>query len=279
MQAVDGACEIVVVAPYMKLEALTKLLGGITGCARPICVTRWTPQDIRFGASDIDCRQVILERGGAFRLHPGLHAKYFRFDDVAFVGSANVTAAALGWAAQPNLEILCAPDDDFDNAAFEAKVLEESREVSEEEFAYWARLKDTLLTGSAAEESHDFATDEWRPATRDPRNLILACRDSASKIASPDEWAAARRDMQVLGLSIGMGEEEVRAWAAGSLLSSRFAADVLSIQHLPRTQAARRLASIYGYHNVSDARRALETTESWLAFLVPDLLAVASPSD
>ena len=69
------------------------------------CFTRWTPLDIQVGASDIACRTLIKNRGGSFRLHNQLHAKYYRVDDYVLIGSANLTQSGLGFSNSPNLEI------------------------------------------------------------------------------------------------------------------------------------------------------------------------------
>ena len=52
---------------------------------------------------------MVVERGGSFKLHARLHAKYYRFDDRVLVGSANMTASGLGYRHRGNLEILCEP--------------------------------------------------------------------------------------------------------------------------------------------------------------------------
>ena len=129
-----GAQLLVVAAPYIKADALVRILADVSPTATLICVTRWNPHDLAVGASDTECRTIVTERGGSFRLHPSLHAKFYRFDDVVLIGSANVTSSAMGWSAQPNLEILCRAGDDFDAGAFQQELIEGSREISDEEF-------------------------------------------------------------------------------------------------------------------------------------------------
>lgn len=72
------ALEVVIVAPYMKSDALRRILSVVSGDASITCVTRWAPADIMVGASDTACRSLVLNRGGTFRLHPSLHAKFYR---------------------------------------------------------------------------------------------------------------------------------------------------------------------------------------------------------
>lgn len=73
-----GARKLVIAAPYIKEEALSLLLAVASSAASITCVTRWVPNDIVVGASDLSCRNVVADRGGRFLLHTSLHAKYYR---------------------------------------------------------------------------------------------------------------------------------------------------------------------------------------------------------
>ena len=85
------AQHLVIAAPYIKVDALAKVLADISPTASLICVTRWNPHDLAAGVSDTECRTLVIERGGSFRLHPSLHAKYYHIDNVILIGSANLT--------------------------------------------------------------------------------------------------------------------------------------------------------------------------------------------
>ena len=128
---------LLIVAPYIKADALARVLDEIHPGASLTCITKWDPNDIAVGASDLECRSLVIGSGGSFKLHPSLHAKFYRIDDVVLIGSANLTSSAMGWVPQPNLEILCRPADDFDSWAFQHGLLNEAREVSDEEFLRW----------------------------------------------------------------------------------------------------------------------------------------------
>ena len=59
------------------------------------------------GVSDLEVLQVAKERGNTeVRLLDQLHAKLYVADDQCLVGSANLTASALGWSDRSNLELL-----------------------------------------------------------------------------------------------------------------------------------------------------------------------------
>ena len=106
--AVDSQ-DVFVAAPYIKRETLAPLLDLVNRDAKLVCVSRWRRKEIALGVSDRECRELVVERGGEFRLHQALHAKYYRFGNVVLTGSANLTGAGMGYSPWPNLEILCPP--------------------------------------------------------------------------------------------------------------------------------------------------------------------------
>ena len=179
-----GARHLVLAAPYVKADALAKLLSEVSPDASLICITRWNLQDIVLGASDIECRSIVTSLGGSFRLHPSLHAKYYRIDDVVLVGSANLTSSAMGWSRQPNLEILCHARDDFDANTFQQELLNNAREVSNQEFSHWETAVNANAQNDNLVADRQPLLDSWRPATREPQNLELAYRDREEEIAS-----------------------------------------------------------------------------------------------
>jgi hypothetical protein len=95
-------------APFIKRNALERLLAGVTQEVGLTVITRWRVDEIAAGVSDLSIFDLLRERSGSrLLLHPRLHAKVLLIDDqVAVVGSANITEAALGFAEQPNAEVM-----------------------------------------------------------------------------------------------------------------------------------------------------------------------------
>ena len=260
------ARSVVIAAPYIKANALNLLLSKAEPLVSIICVTRWRPDDLVAGVSDIDCRALITERDGSFKIHSSLHAKYYRFDDTVFVGSANLTSSAMGWTSQPNLEILCRAGGDFDANGFEEDILQTSREISDTEFACWEKLMEIGAGGYNAISAIHPSLDTWRPATRDLRNLEIAYQGREEEIAAVDERRAALRDIQALSMSPGLTEAAVRAWISTCLLATPFANSVMRLSDMDTQRAAATLAATYQL-NVTKARRDMETVQNWLSFL------------
>ncbi len=272
----SGAQRLVIAAPYIKADPLTRMLSDVSPAASLICVTRWNPQDLAVGASDVACRTIVTERGGSFRLHPSLHAKYYRIDDTVLIGSANLTSSAMGWSTQPNLEILCRAGDDFDACAFQRELLKEAREISDAEFARWEAMARISTRSTPTVTDGQPLLDTWRPTTREPRHLELVYQGKKDAIASFDQQDAAQRDIQALLIPPGLTNEQVRTWATACLLAAPFTNAVIRLQDLDTPRAYLSLARTYRL-SPTEARREMETVQNWLAFLAPEMLPSGYP--
>ena len=268
-----GVCreakDIVIVAPYIKADALSRVLSDIDVEVSLICVTRWQIQDIAMGASDVECRTIVKEFGGVFKLHPTLHAKYYRADEKVLVGSANLTYSALGWSSEPNLEILCTAGADFDANAFEQLLLHDSREISNKEFARWQSIESIGFQDALLSVSNSPHLNTWHPITRDPENFLLAYRGLTDDIASTDEQQAALQDLDALQVPVDLTDEQVENWVSRCLLASQFVQKVLQMQNVDVIAATNSLANTYNL-NITDARRSTETVQIWHRFLMSD---------
>ena len=263
------AKDIVIAAPYIKANALSRILSDINANASLVCVTRWQVQDLALGASDVECRTIVKELGGVFKLHPTLHAKYYRADEKILVGSANLTYSALGWSSEPNLEILCTASDDFDSNAFERQLLDDSREISSKEFARWQSIEKIDLQSSLLSVSPSPHLGTWHPLTRNPENLLLAYKGLIDDIASTDEQRAAMQDLEILQVPANLTDEQVEDWLSRCLLASQFVQTVLQMQNVDVIADANSLANAYNF-SITDARRSIETVQIWHRFLMSD---------
>ncbi len=88
---------LVILSAYVKTAALEWLERELSGRdIKVIVVTRWQPQDLASGASDVDAYEVALRNGWMFAVSPRLHSKLFLFDDShLLLGSANMTQKGL----------------------------------------------------------------------------------------------------------------------------------------------------------------------------------------
>ncbi len=270
LAAISTAETLTVAAPYIKADALIQLLTNLAPTAQLVCITRWKPQDLALGASDLECRQIVLDQGGQFLLHPTLHAKYYRFDETILIGSANLTLSGMGWRPRANTEILTSPSDAFDHRAFESELLGRARPVSDAEYEYWAAVPIGPIE-PRVERQQVRQQLNWRPVTREFENLARAYYGRLSAIPSSDEARRAQGDIAALGLQSNLLPDALRRLVTTSLLASPYASDVLRVQHMDAVDAARELATSYDLP-LHLARRDMETVHNWLRELAPELL-------
>ena len=139
--------ELLLVAPFIKFDTFKRLLERVDEQVSITCVTRWRPDEIARGVSDIEIWQVFQARENAtLWLRNDLHAKYYRSDENCLIGSANITSSALGWIAHPNYELLIQVPKDGLLAEFEQTLFTGCVEVDQDIFALTKTMADSLRT-------------------------------------------------------------------------------------------------------------------------------------
>lgn len=270
----DGADRVLLVAPYIKLDTLRRVLALTSEEALLKCVTRWKREDVTAGVSDVACWTLVAERGGQFLLNQRLHAKYYRFGDAVLIGSANLTAAGMGYGPFPNAEILCEPGLGFDGSAFEQELLGEAREVTDQEFECWNVLE--RIPGAVAAVARSEEPNEWRPMSREPVHVWLAYRGDTTGVVSSDERVRAVRDLAALHLPPDLDRSSFDAIVGAELLSSVPIADVMATDGLPDEVAWTLLADRWGTTR-REAQRFRETAWNWVATFLGDTSSSRNP--
>lgn len=265
------ADRIVLVAPYIKLDALSITLDRVGEEAAIECLTRWSPLDIQAGVSDIACRTLVKRRGGSFRLHNQLHAKYYRADEYILIGSANLTRSGLGLSHSANLEILTQAARSFDWMGFEKNLLSGSREVSDEEYALWEQCP----IAEANTQNQGFPivdVGDWKPQTREPDYLWRVY--SGRSLPSDEQYEPATRDLRALRVPSDLDQETFDGWIGAALKASAFVCFVLD--HVSTHEATELWDAVCQQWNIVDrasAARCVETAQIWVRYYNPSALA------
>ena len=258
----SDATTVVLAAPYLKADMMEMFLNTIPGEANLICITRWKLLDIQQGASDIACWNLVSARNGVFRMHPRLHAKYYRFDDRVLVGSANLTMSGMGLIASANLEILTKPDAMFDAASLERQLLHESRIVSADEFQAWQSVVSIASSRSTLADADVF--DDWRPRTRDPEHVWLVYNQRLDRVPSDDEQRLAKIDLEHLGLPPDLNRPDYTAWVRVRLSASVMVNDVRLVMDMDDDAAVRAHLVAAWSVRPGEAERIRSTLASWV---------------
>ncbi len=183
--------EILLVAPFIKASVLERLLNQTSADVSLKCITRWFPEEIVAGVSDLEVWNLIENHpNSSLWLRPDLHAKYYRIDNRCLVGSANLTNKALGWSNCPNLELLVTLSADEPTVkTFETELLKACIPVTEDLFEQMSLTVQLLteqtpsaiaINSLSVEIPEDNITikdsvneDAWLPTLRNPEDLYL----------------------------------------------------------------------------------------------------------
>jgi len=203
----SARAELVLCAPFAKLGVVTRLLATVHDpSVRPLLITRWRPEEVAAGVSDTAVLPAVEAAGGRVVLHDRLHAKYYRSEFEALLGSANLTATALGWSWPSNLELL-QPVLPAAVLALERRLVDEGA-VATAELAAAVELQAALLDVPRAPpevlvEPQD--PSSWVPTLRYPQDLFLAYTGKEAELSSASV-RAANRDLLALDLPLGLAE-------------------------------------------------------------------------
>ena len=223
--------EIVLVAPFMKETVVNTLFKKIPLTVKIRGVTRWRPEEIAGGISDLEVFDLFSARKNAeLFIQPLLHAKYFRFDANCLVGSANLTQRALGWYMPPNLELLVLLSSDrIDLVEFEKHIFITSvkatvglkEEISKEaDKLKGAEIRYVFEEDVLKETDMNIANNIWLPLCSSPEYLFRIYREQNLDDFINTTLRNGQEDIQVLISSSGLSQYLFQATIASSLQQS-----------------------------------------------------------
>src|SRR3546814_14402045 len=95
---------VFLIAPFIKQDAMARLLGAIPDDIAVPCVTRWRPDEIAAGVSDLEVFDLIRARAsGPLLLPPHLPANLYRTRHPRTLGSGTLSLRSLAWHEADNL--------------------------------------------------------------------------------------------------------------------------------------------------------------------------------
>lgn len=226
--ASEAVKELVLCAPFAKSAVVKRLLSRISSDVQLTIFTRWRPEEVAAGVSDTSVLHVASAVGGEVLLCDRLHAKFYRSENQVYVGSANLTGKALGWAPAPNLELLtltryeevCDLEADLRRVSIRA-----TQELAEQVDALARQLSVKREAGLDAELEPAGQSDHWRPTLRDPKDLYRAYSKGCSVLSTASSQAAGM-DLIFLDIPVGYDESTFHRLVALRLLRERFVTEL-----------------------------------------------------
>lgn len=277
------------VAPFIKEATLKRLFEQVDPEVRVNCVTRWRPDEIVAGVSDLEVWLLIRERpNSALWLRSDLHAKYYRGDQRVLIGSANLTNTALGWSPRPNLELLI---DAEPLPEFERELLLGSVEVDNSIYEQIKQMVEALppqpisrpaMTEFIPEDEDDLPTmpiEAWLPMLRRPESLFVAHIGEWDKLGSGSRIAAIS-DLRALDIPAGLNREQFEACVGVQLLQKPIVRQVDQFVETPqRFGAVRDLLKTLpcAYQPDFEPDIAWQTLMRWLLYFLPSRYDLSVP--
>lgn len=222
---VQGASNSVVLcAPFIKSKVLSTLLGVIPPNVHVQIVTRWSPIEIATGVSDLEVYDVANNRQNTeLRLLEELHAKIYIADDQCLVGSANLTARALGWAEVHNIELLIQSDTSNPSIVFLLRHLKSAELVTlatKNEMEDAVNKIDSIELPKVYEMTGDENSrrKEWLPRCAAPEKLYEIYNDPGTKIVAEGTKKDGSSDLKDLCVGKGLSSGDFSVSIQDSLL-------------------------------------------------------------
>jgi len=225
----DAVEKVVFVAPFIKASVMKTILENVSEEIEITCLTRWRADEVAAGVSDLEIYEIIKEKNGNVYLLQNLHAKYYRGDQVVFLGSSNLTQAALGWSNQSNQELMIHTERNQEFSAYEEMLFCKAIPVDEEIYQlckqrmaeYLTAMPEIIrnrrnLLGKCAETMNG-TDEEWIPKSRHPDSLFLAYSGIQENLSS-FALGAAVADLQHFDIPNGLNEKSFRAFIGMQLL-------------------------------------------------------------
>lgn len=230
--------EVLLVAPFMKRGAVERAVGGVAPEVRVRCFTRWRPDEVAAGVSDLEVADLMEQLASAnLFLVADLHGKLYCSETVCLVTSANLTQTALGWRSPTNLEFgVLLPRNHPSIISFEEALqrfaVEATPKIRVAVEAAAAELLSERTTDyspsrPAADTSHGVVSlSTWVPTCLVPSRLYGLYQGwdvHVSRAAAEDGF----RDLEALGLPNGLTEEMFDSWIRSLLLQHKALSSII----------------------------------------------------
>jgi hypothetical protein len=278
--------EMFFAAPFIKEPILRKILAVVPESTKVTIVTRWKPEEVLRGVSDLEVLDLVASRPNTFLLlHPCLHAKYYRGDGRCLIGSANLTATALGWSKVPNIEILLeVPTDQKDLRLLEETLLTRSIPATPSIKQAIANAVEELKLKSPAEPFGSNIVEEngssiWLPTCTSPDYLFKAYSggDTSSLLNSVVE--AANNDLISMGVMPGLDEAQFQKYVAAILEQIEVVEEIVTLSrasgitsHQAAAIVAKTMQTIV--NPLYDANTYWLALKNWLLYFFPERFRV-----
>lgn len=248
-------------------------------------------EEIIIGVSDLEIWSIIQSyKNACLWLRNDLHAKYYRADEQCLIGSANLTAKALGWSNRPNLELLVEiPANysllpEFEGELFN-KCIQVDAQLHEEYLTIVNQVKNQDISIDDLELTIDSSlyihnNENWIPSLRNPEELYLAYSGKEDKLTAIARNNAIN-DLKYLNIIPNLNKNNFNAYVGILLLKKPIIQEIdIFVQTPQRFGAVRDFLESLLCANLANfnPERAWQTLMRWLLYFLPSRYALCVPN-
>ena len=273
-------------APFIKADVLKTILPIVPTNIPVQIYTRWRATEVAAGVSDLEVLEIANERPHTeLRLLNNLHAKLYLVDDQCLVGSANLTASALGWSEHSNVELLIPAKPTDPDIDYFLRRLEAAEIATVETRSQIEALANTLKM-TRLEEGEDMPDDNsgrqfaWLPRCAAPDKLyeIYANPKTTTVVTGTREDGLA--DITDLQIQPGLSEKDFKIRVRDTLLQIPTLAGIIDTvpQGLSDTDGIERIKEARPDLSEQDVRAQWRIVREWIGIFFEDQFEVAPES-
>jgi len=232
-------------------------------------ITRWNADEVIAGVSDLSVLDFVHNRERSrLLLHPNMHAKVILADELAAVGSANVTDAAMGFSDHPNAEAVTVIRRAQNNVFLFLSRLERESVLATEDLRQ--RFEEATKVGPPAWQAPVVEVNgvparisPWPfPRFRNPERLHSAYL-SILGFKDPDIRALILNDLVALNLPDDLDEPSFRYRVGAAMLTipliAEFDVFVMQPHHFGTLAGWMKSKGVLPAHGHEDRKRYLQT--------------------
>ena len=277
---------VILCAPFIKADVLKTILPIVPTNIPVQIFTRWRATEVAAGVSDLEVLQIANERPHTeLRLLNNLHAKLYLVDDLCLVGSANLTASALGWSEHSNIELLIPAKPTDPDIDYLLKRLE-AAEIATVEIRSKIEELANALKMTRLEEGENMAGESsghqvaWLPRCAAPDKLYEMYSNLETTVVVSGTKEDGLADIKDLQIQPGLSEKVFKTRVQDTLLQIPAIAGIIDIvpQGLSDTDGIERIKEARPDLLEQDIRTQWRIVREWIGIFFEDQFEVAPES-
>ena len=229
--------DVIIISPYIRSNALKKLLSKRNDNSMITIITTWKPADVAFGSSDLKVYDYCKANSWPLLINNRIHLKTILIDDMsrAYIGSANISNTGLSISKNPNYEIGSIIEDlSIDDKNYFDKIIQKAFMVDE---SYYEKIKSKSSELSKPEYNDEFdvtiRSDQKDfllsslPMSLSPENFILGYFKYESSGFDDEDKRSFLHDKRLYEIGEGLNDETLNNQLRDNFLSHPFIIEFL----------------------------------------------------